>query len=451
MAERQRSNNRKGKFLIKSYQWIMGRLERTIFRGIRFLLPKRLLSIHGFLGMLTFITFIILGITGVLLMFYYRPSLTTAYESVRMINDEIDFGFILRNIHYHASNAMIFLALYHMFYQLFSGRYKIKNELIWVTGIILGTLTIIEAYTGYDLILNERAVLAINIGVSLTNSIPIIGRALANLLMGSGFTDIIFRFYTFHVIIIPLIMIILVLFHFPRNLILDIPMIAVLSGAILIVGGLSPVELGNKFDPTVPPGITVPEWYLTGLYAFLRTGIDKFIAGALLPALFIFTFMAVPFIDRGRKLSWKDRPFITGLGISGLCQIIVTTAWGFYINPNQNLDLSKRLAIDPLLFYSSLVIISIVSFGVSYAYSRWFRSQKRSSSQHFRNSDINLNNNTIFGIILVLLFFQFLTTIMALETYTSGLEHISMILIGSSLVIFGVIFHLLRAKTGEVR
>jgi quinol-cytochrome oxidoreductase complex cytochrome b subunit len=52
---------------------------------------------------------------------------------------------------------MVLLALLHLSYQLFSGRYKLKNELIWVTGVIFGLVTILEAYSGYDLIVNVRA------------------------------------------------------------------------------------------------------------------------------------------------------------------------------------------------------------------------------------------------------------------------------------------------------
>ncbi|HIQ13176.1 MAG TPA: DUF4405 domain-containing protein, partial [Thermoprotei archaeon] len=158
--------------VVEAYEWTVKRLERTILFGIRLVIPNKIVSPHGFLGMLTFITFIILGVTGVLLMFYYRPSLAEAYDSVALINNEVDFGIVIRNIHYHASNLMVFLAIYHLFYQLFSSRYKIRNEVIWVTGVILGTLTIIEAYIGYDLIMNVRAVLAINIGAALTYSTP---------------------------------------------------------------------------------------------------------------------------------------------------------------------------------------------------------------------------------------------------------------------------------------
>ena len=128
--------------------------------GMKFTFPSRFVSPLGFLGMLTFVIFIILGITGALLMLFYEPILDRAWNSVKTINDVIPYGFHLRNIHYHASNAMVMVALLHMYYQYFSGRYKIRNEILWVTGIILGVLTILEAFTGYDIIFSERAELS---------------------------------------------------------------------------------------------------------------------------------------------------------------------------------------------------------------------------------------------------------------------------------------------------
>jgi ubiquinol-cytochrome c reductase cytochrome b subunit len=116
---------------------------------------------------------------------------------VKTINDVIPYGFHLRNIHYHASNAMVMVALLHMYYQYFSGRYKIRNEILWVTGIIIGVLTILEAFTGYDIIFSERAELAISIAASLTNSIPIMGPQMRDAFFGSGFHDFCFEVLCF--------------------------------------------------------------------------------------------------------------------------------------------------------------------------------------------------------------------------------------------------------------
>jgi ubiquinol-cytochrome c reductase cytochrome b subunit len=196
--------------------WLNQRLERTVFMGLHFTLPRKFVSPLGFLGFLTATVFAILGISGALLMLYHSPtvifntvtgSVTSPFDSVQTINNSIPFGSALRNIHYHASNAMVLLAVAHMFYQYFSGRYKLRYEVLWVTGIIIGILTIIEAYTGYDLLLNVRGMLAINIGRALARSTPLMGPEAFRLMAGTGLADLVLRFYAVHVFIFPMIMI----------------------------------------------------------------------------------------------------------------------------------------------------------------------------------------------------------------------------------------------------
>ena len=87
--------------------WIWDGLDRTIFTAIKFSFPARFVSPFGFLGMLTFITFVILGISGALLMFYYEPILDRAWDSVEFINNDVPFGFHIRNIHYRVTGIKI--------------------------------------------------------------------------------------------------------------------------------------------------------------------------------------------------------------------------------------------------------------------------------------------------------------------------------------------------------
>ena len=108
---------------VRFVRWVYAGVDRTIFMGMKFTFPGRFVSPLGFLGMLTFVIFVILGITGALLMLWYEPILDRAWDSVQNINDTIPYGFHIRNIHYHASNAMVMMALLHMDHQYFSGRY----------------------------------------------------------------------------------------------------------------------------------------------------------------------------------------------------------------------------------------------------------------------------------------------------------------------------------------
>ncbi len=442
--------------LVDFFYWIWDGLERTIFIGTKFSFPARFVSPFGFLGMLTFITFIILGITGALLMFYYEPILDRAWDSVEKINNNVPFGFHLRNIHYHASNAMVLLAILHMYYQYFSGRYKIRNEILWVTGVILGTVTILEAFTGYDIIFSERAELAISIAASLTNSIPIAGPTIREAMFGSGFADFVLRFYTQHVFILPIVMLGLMAVHMPRFLVFDVPMVMAISGAIFITGGVFPVDLGFKFEPTVPPGITVPEWYLTGLYAFLRTQYDKFVTGVAWPGLFILTLALVPFIDRYKKFSWKDRPIITAFGITGIAQIIVTTFWGFYISPDTTMPLVERLVIDPIFFYLVMILLVPLGFGFSYMMIKLSKEAERkaklaASKGPQKVAPIHLSSKWINWLIVALLGFQVYLNIAAYNAVLAGMNNFSLFLTGLILLVFAGLFHVYRYGMNEAK
>jgi|SoiMethySBSTD1v2_1073268.scaffolds.fasta_scaffold47297_5 ubiquinol-cytochrome c reductase cytochrome b subunit len=432
---------------VRFSRWVYAGVERTIFMGMKFTFPGRFVSPLGFLGMLTFVVFIILGITGALLMLWYEPILDRAWHSVQNINDTVPYGFHIRNIHYHASNAMVMLALLHMYYQYFSGRYKIRNEILWVTGIILGVLTILEAFTGYDIIFSERAELAISIAASLTNSIPVLGPQMREAFFGAGFHDFILRFYTFHVFMLPIALLGLMVFHFPRFMVFDVPMVMAVSGAIMLTGGVFPVGLGLPFDPGTPPGLTVPEWYLTGLYAFLRTMYDKFTTGVAWPGLFIFALLIVPFIDKYKKFSWKDRPIITALGITSLAQIIVTTYWGFYIDPARDKALLERLVIDPIFFYLVMILLVPLSFGFTYMMIKLAKHAEANAKLQPKKApkgSINISQKWIYALFVVLLAFQVYLNISAYYAVLQGMKNYSLFIIGIMMLVFAAMFHLYR-------
>ena len=437
-------------------QWVWDGLDRTIFTAIKFSFPARFVSPFGFLGMLTFITFIILGVSGALLMFYYQPILDRAWDSVQFINDDVPFGFHIRNIHYHGSNAMVLLAILHMYYQYFSGRYKIRNEILWVTGVILGTVTILEAFTGYDVIFSERAELAISIAASLTNSIPILGPTIREAMFGNGFSDFVLRFYAQHVFILPVVMLGLMAVHFPRFLVFDVPMVMAISGAILITGGVFPIDLGFKFEPSIPPGITVPEWYLTGLYAFLRTQYDKFVTGVLWPGLFIGSLLLIPFIDRYKKFSWKDRPIITAWGITGISQIMVTTYWGFYIPQDVTIPLVERLVIDPVYLYTVMILLIPLGFGFSYMMIHMAKEAERKAKMAKAKgpkkvASIDLSEKWLNWTIIALLAFQVFLNISAYNAILSGMNNLSLFFVGLILIVFAGFFHVYRYSLNQAK
>ncbi len=452
--------------IIALFWWAWKRLERTILLGLKIVFPSRFISPLGFLGMLTLIVFIILGVTGAVLMFHFQPAFgdcsqgnpqncNVAFNSVTTITNEVNWGFMMRNIHYHASNAMVLLAVMHMFYQYFSGRYKLRYEMLWVTGIILGVVTVLEAYTGYDLIFNIRAILAINIGKTLTFLSPVIGADLAQIFFGFTFSDLALRFYAYHVFIIPIIMLALMAVHLPRNLVLDIPVASAITGVIFILGGLFPVEVGIKYDPALVTQITFPEWYFTSLYAFIRVkGLDAFFAGGIIPGIFLVIFLVVPFLDRGKKIAMVDRPFWIALGVAALGQIAIVTVWGFRADdPFSPLTDPNQLVIDSSLFFASLLIASALAYGSVYAFVRWRRAkieQLRANRQPIPYRKVKpyvfskREANSMLGGLLLL---QGFLDVVIFRAVLAKLNNFVLIEIGLVLVAFAATVHIYRVTS----
>jgi len=438
----------KGNVVSRLYKWVKDGLDRTIYMGVQYTYPKRFVSPLGYLGVLTGITFLVLGITGGLLMIYYQPtlsgcgSLTCAFASIERINNSVPFGWLLRNIHYTASNAMVLLAILHMYYQYFSGRFKIKNEILWVTGIIFGIITGLEAFSGYDLLFNQRAGLAIEIGSSLANASPLIGGALRLSVFGAGFSDFVLRLYAYHTFVLPMFMLILVFIHFPRYLVFDLPVIATVVGGLFLVAAIFPVSYGVAYNPSNPQ-LTIPEWYLTGIYALLRTEFDKFVMGGVMPALLFIMALVIPFVDTSKKLNWKDRPFFTALGITTIAQILITTAWGFYVNPDTSLPTLQRLFVDPVMYFSSMLGVTVLSFVFTYAFLRYLKAKERVRRAVAPMSPL-LTKKWVFIIFLMLIGAQLALNFFAWTAAESSLNAMTLFDVGSILVTFGVIAHLYR-------
>ena len=237
--------------------------------------------------------------------------------------------------------------------------------------------------------------------------------------------------------------------HFPRFLVFDVPMVMAIGGAILITGGVFPIDMGFKFEPTVPPGVTVPEWYLTGIYAFMRTQYDKFVTGLLWPLVFIISLVLIPFLDRYKKFSWRDRPMVTAFGITSLAQIMVTTYWGFYISPDVSIPLVERLVIDPIFFYGVMLLLVPLGFGFTYMMIKLANEAERKSKLAKNTgpqkvATINLSDKWINWLLVALLAFQVFLNIAAYNAALTGMKNVSLFLIGIILLVFAAFFHIYR-------
>ena len=139
------------------------------------------------LGGLSFFMFLGLTVTGVLLMFYYVPSVERAYQDIQELETNVRFGQLLRNLHRWMAHAMIILVLMHMMRVFYTGAYKPPREFNWLVGVVLFILTLLLSFTGYLLPWDQLAFWAITVGTTMVGSAPVLGDESKFLLLG-GFS-----------------------------------------------------------------------------------------------------------------------------------------------------------------------------------------------------------------------------------------------------------------------
>lgn len=328
---------------------------------------------HGlwyYFGGMTLFLFVIQVFTGILLLFYYRPSAEEAYESIQFLMAEVEFGWLIRSIHAWSSNLMILALFVHLFSVLLLKAYRPPREVTWLSGMALFGIALGFGFTGYLLPWNELAYFATKVGTEITGAIPLVGGFLLRLLRGgdevTGAT--LTRFYGIHVAVLPLLVTALLGLHLflvqkhgmsvppaverrgapsrtmpfvPNFLLRDV--VGWLS-ALAILAALAaffPTELGKKADPfaSAPVGIK-PEWYFMFMFQTLKylpayiLGIEGEIVGVVgfgLGGLFL---LLIPFLDRRAARGDSSRLF-TWIGIAIIVYMIALTYLGYTASPTK--------------------------------------------------------------------------------------------------------------------
>ncbi|MBI3977530.1 MAG: cytochrome b N-terminal domain-containing protein [Chloroflexi bacterium] len=170
------------------------------------------------LGGLSFFLFLVLTLTGVLLMFYYVPSVERAYTDMKDLASSVAFGMLLRNMHRWGAHGMVITVFLHMIRVFYTGAYKAPREFNWVVGVVLLILTLLLSFTGYLLPWDQLALWAITVGTNMVGAEIVSGQEMRFLLLG-GFEvgqNSLLRFYVLHVIGLPLILAVFLSVHFWR-------------------------------------------------------------------------------------------------------------------------------------------------------------------------------------------------------------------------------------------
>ena len=167
------------------------------------------------LGGLSFFLFILLTVTGIFLMFFYRPTAAAAWDDIYTLQNSVTCGLLVRNMHRWAAHLMVLTVFLHMARVFYHGAYKPPREFNWVIGVNLLQFTLLLSFTGYLLPWDSLAYGAAVIGINLSNASPLVGKYIATLLFGgSSLTDrTVTRMYFIHVFILPVIVTTLIIIH----------------------------------------------------------------------------------------------------------------------------------------------------------------------------------------------------------------------------------------------
>ncbi|HSG48523.1 MAG TPA: cytochrome b N-terminal domain-containing protein, partial [Longimicrobiales bacterium] len=184
--------------------------DRTGFSALGAMARKKTVPVHRhtvwyYLGGMALFLFLLQIGTGVLLLFYYRPSSAEAFESVQFLMSEVRFGWLVRSIHSWGANLMILVVFVHLFSVMVLKAYRPPRELTWISGTLLLFTGLGLGFTGYLLPWNELAFFATRVGTEIPGAIPVVGPFLREFLRGgeevSGAT--LTRFYALHVSVLP--------------------------------------------------------------------------------------------------------------------------------------------------------------------------------------------------------------------------------------------------------
>lgn len=303
-----------------------------------------------YFGSLALFVLVIQIVTGIFLTMNYKPDAALAFASVEYIMRDVEWGWLIRYMHSTGASAFFIVVYLHMMRGLMYGSYRKPRELIWIFGMLIYLVLMAEAFMGYLLPWGQMSYWGAQVIISLFGAIPGIGEDLALWIRGDYVvSDVTLnRFFAFHVIALPLVLLGLVVAHLValhevgssnpdgieikknKDKVTGVPLDGIpfhpyytlkdMVGVVVFLIFFSIVlffmpEMGGWFlekdnfipaDPLQTPEHIVPLWYFTPFYAILRAIPDKFMGVMAMGAAVMILFF-VPWLDRGRVKSIRYR------------------------------------------------------------------------------------------------------------------------------------------------
>lgn len=310
--------------------------------------PKNL-NFYYYFGSLAILVLFNQLLSGIWLTMFYTPSVAEAFNSIEYIMRDVNYGWLLRYLHSTGASAFFIVLYVHIFRGLLYGSYQKPRELVWVLGMVLFMLLIVEAFFGYLLPWGQMSYWGAQVITSLFSVIPYIGDSLVTWLRGdySVGNATLQRFFSLHVTGVPLMVLLLVFLHlvalhtvgsnnpqgvdikqhldargkpldgipfYPYYVLKDLVGVMVFLSIFFGVVFFFP-EMGGYFlepanfspaDPMSTPEHMAPVWYMAPFYAILRAIPNKS-WGVLMMMSSVFILVFLPWLDKSpvRALRYK--------------------------------------------------------------------------------------------------------------------------------------------------
>lgn len=320
-----------------------------------------------FFGSLALLVLVLQIVTGIFLTMNYKPDAAEAFNSVEYIMRDVEWGWLMRYLHSTGASAFFIVIYLHMFRGVMYGSYKKPRELVWIFGMLLYLTLMAEAFMGYLLPWGQMSYWGAQVIISLFGAIPYFGEELALWIRGDFVVAdaTLNRFFAFHVIALPLVILGLVVAHIialhevgsnnpdgvdikqhkdsngkpldgipfhPYYTVKDLVGVIVFLFIFSLVlfyapeGGGWFLEKANFIpaDPLKTPEHIVPVWYFTPFYAILRAVPDK-VMGVMTMGLAIVFLFLLPWLDRSpvRSIRYRGPFFKTALTLFTISFVVL--------------------------------------------------------------------------------------------------------------------------------
>ncbi len=348
------------------------------------------------LGLITLYLFIILVVTGILLMFYYVPSTEHAYQDMKDLEFVVTAGLVLRNMHRWSAHLMVIFVILHLCRVFYTGAYKAPREFNWVIGVGLFLVTLGLSFTGYLLPWDQLAFWAVTVGTSIAGYAPVVGNKIKYMLLGGNIVgqSALLRFYVLHVIVLPSIAFFMISVHlfrvrkdgglarpeeptalqkehilsqlpqsktyglmelargttpavgirqedevftWPHLIFREMLLFLLVSSVVLLLAIFWNAPLEEAANAIHPPNPAKAPWYFLGLQELVAY--SAFWGGVVVPTLVVTALVALPYIDRKRHgvgvwFSKERKVAITLFSICLIAAISLTVIGSLFRGPN---------------------------------------------------------------------------------------------------------------------